>query len=1051
MTPSRLGTALVLFATSLFAQNAELRLDVVRESLTGTHRTYRQSIDGLEVVAAGRAESDTIDGRRAIAERLAQRPLTRSAAAMAVPSGEGDLVYVNVDGEARLARRVVSQERKLEPWARYYDATTGALLRAEPLFFTAKGRVFDVNPVAKLNAPSLQDGNNAASAVPESAYSVVDLQDLAGSGPLIGPYVAIAQLEAPSPTPADASQPLLFDRSDPRFEEVNAYFQLDRSQRYLQSLGYVGTRSIVPYAVPVDPHAANGTDNSYYLPEAIAGRGALFFGDGGTDDAEDSDILLHEYGHAIEDWIAPLTFAGTIASQSRALGEAFGDYWAFSSTYDATVASGRDPYCIADWDARCAGDDSSERCGYPAGANCLRRVDGAKTMADYIVSDASGTEHRNGEIWSSALREIFLAIGKRTTDILVIESHFGVPPNPTYAIMARRMLDVDRLLNGGRNASTVCASMVVRGILAASDCDLEPRGERTLFQSPDRGIAIPENNATGIVSRLVITDPRAIEKLSVRLDVAHTARGDLRITLVAPDGTQVLLAEASLDRTADIHATYGIDAQPAQSLDAFRGKPAAGEWQLRIADLHPKDVGTLLDWTLLIQFAGDAPSATRPAAGAHQTIAAVIHAPGANGTTFSSDVRLLNRGTMARTASLIFTPTGADGRTTFAAVKVDLPPGEIVALDDIVSSTFTSTGGGQLEIGAGDADILATSRTYTHAPGGGTLAREGGTLAREGGTYGQFIPATASSTLGYVTQLRSTQDFRSNVGFAETAGVEGVVRVTIYDALRGVQLAQSDQRILPFGHSQFPVSGAELLIAELRVVEGDARIASYGSVVENRTGDPIYIPGEQPRASSYVAPVINAPGANGTFWQTEIAFSAPHDRDAVASLRTYDTTGRRELTLLSTAAHTTLLTATVAPFGTMRLDTDADSLANARIGTGGYNQFVPFQRIVDGTPPRDLLQVESSMAFRTNLGAINAGEVDAHLRFTLFDAAGTAIASTERTLRPFEAIQFPVGAIRAVPLLHGRVRVEMLEGGAYAAWASVVDNITGDPIFVPGQ
>ena len=34
----------------------------------------------------------------------------------------------------------------------------------------------------------------------------------------------------------------------------------------------------------------------------------------------------------------------------------------------------------------------------------------AATMADFIISSASGTEHKNGEIWSSALREIFMAL-----------------------------------------------------------------------------------------------------------------------------------------------------------------------------------------------------------------------------------------------------------------------------------------------------------------------------------------------------------------------------------------------------------------------------------------------------------------------------------------------------------------------------------------------------------------------------------------------------------------------------------------------------------------
>ncbi|MCU1349461.1 MAG: bacillolysin, partial [Acidobacteria bacterium] len=902
-----------------------------------------------------------------------------------------------------------------------------------------KGRVFDVNPVARLNDPALQDGNNAAAAVPESAYSVVELQDLAGSGPLIGPNVAISQLEAPSPTPADASQPLLFDRSDPRFEEVNAYFQLDRAQRYLQSLGYAGTRRIIAYPIQVDPHAANGTDNSYYLPEAIAGRGSLYFGDGGTDDAEDSDIMLHEYGHAIEDWIAPLTFAGTSSSQSRALGEGFGDYWAFSSTYDLTVASGRDPFCIADWDARCANDDPSERCGYAAGADCLRRVDGKKTIADYITSDASGTEHRNGEIWSSALRQIFLAIGKRTSDTLVIESHFGVPPNPTFAVMARRMLDVDHLLYGDAHAAAICGAMTLRGIFAAGDCSLSPRGERTLFQSPDRGIAIPENNSAGIVSRLTITKPGTIAKLYVHLDVAHTARGDLRITLVAPDGTQVLLADASLDRAADIHATYGLDAQPAQSLDALRGKPAAGEWQLRIADVHPKDTGTLLDWSLLIQFDGDAPSNSRPA-GTGQFIPAVIHAPGANGTNFVSDVRLFNRGALPATVSLIFTPTGADGSTTFSAIRIELAPAEVVALDDVVASAFTMTGMGQLEVTGDPADIVVTSRTYTRG---------------NGGTYGQFIPATPSSSFAWVAQLQSTADFRSNVGFAETAGSAGTVRMTLYDATTSNVISVSDYHLAPFSHAQFPVTAAARMLAELRVIAGNARIAGYGSVLDNRTNDPIFVPGQEPRAGPFAAPVITADGANGTHWRTDIGFAAPSANAAV--MLTYaDAASGKVGTAFNMVPYNALFpTSAVIAFGALEVDGKDPILVSAKIYTtspvGTYGQFLPLQPIVQSTPPRDLLQIESSAAFRTNVGAINPTKGEARVRFTLFDAAGRPIGETDRTLRPFETIQFPVGAITAAPVLHGRVHVQLLAGSAYVAWASVVDNVTGDPIFVPGQ
>src|SRR5438128_6795758 len=369
----------------------------------------------------------------------------------------------------------------------------------------------------------------------------------------------------------------MFDRSQDPFKGVNAYFAIDRSQRYLQSLGFIGTRRIVPYAIPVDPHAANGTDNSFFVVET-PGIGALFFGDGGTDDAEDPDIMLHEFGHAIQESIAPGAFGGTSSSQSRAMGEGFGDYWSFSENYEGTIPSGRDPFCIGDWDARCAGDDSSQLCGYPAGADCLRRVDSTKTMSDFINSDVPGTEHKNGEIWSSALREIFMTIGKRTTDTIVLEGTFGVPIGPTYQLMAQKLLSADRALSGGADVPAICAAMTKRGILGNSDCTPPPRGEITWLQSTS--------------STLTVTDPRPIANLTLYTSII----GDAQVTLIGPDGTT-------------------------GAPDAFRGKSGAGTWSLLVTSSQPV---TLITWSLAITFSGDMPALLRPAStGGQKFIAAV--------------------------------------------------------------------------------------------------------------------------------------------------------------------------------------------------------------------------------------------------------------------------------------------------------------------------------------------------------------------------------------------------------------------------------------------
>jgi subtilisin-like proprotein convertase family protein len=1059
---------LLFVAAAVNAQ--DLRLDYERESLLGTYRHYAQYVDGLPVLGGEVIELVAPDGsvrelHRAIARPAPKRALiAKSTALAAAPHGtvsDAELVAVNRDGEARPAWRVVVEEKPHEPVAHYIDAATGAVLAIKPLFaqITAKGRVFDPNPVAKLNDPSLRDQNDSAAAVPDSAYSLVDLLELNPTGMLAGPNVQIVDTDAPNTLHADASQSLLFDRSQPQFEEVNVYFHIDRSQRYMQSLGYTGARRIVGYAIPVDPHSLSGADNSLYVGSSIQGQGKLYLGDGGVDDAEDPDIVLHEFFHSVQDWIAPSAFFGTSASQSRAMGEGFSDYWAYSSNYEPGLGSGRDPYCIADWDAHCAGDESGQNCGYPAGADCLRRVDSAKTMNDYNNSDISGTEHKNGEIWSSALRQIFDALvirhgvtdGRRTADTLVLESMFGAPSNPTYATIAKKMLDADRALNGGVHRAALCSAFTARLILGSDDCDAAPRGDVTLFQSAQQGIAIPDNAPAGVTSTLDITDTRAIERLSVNVNIAHPSRGDLQILLTAPDGTTVILQNPSTDRTPATQVAYGIDADPAERLDVFQGRAANGRWTLTVKDLRAQNAGTLFSWSLGITFAGDVPASIRPSSFApRQLIAAVAHTPGALGTVWQTDVRLFNRGAVTASVTAIFTHAGEEGWNHFAAVNLSIAPKQVVALADVVAATMRTSGVGQLEF-LGDTDaLLITSRTYTRA---------------NGGTYGQFIPSvptTESAVVTYLPRIQSLLNFRSNVGFAETAGGSGTVRVTLFNGGTGNVISQQEYPILPFSQMQFPASGAPLLTAELRVVSGDARIVAYSSVIDNRTGDPIYVPAAVPRPGTFSAPVISQPGVN-TFWRSDVFLSAIGDSGGTYLLTYTDSvTAERTVKFGTVGAHEVLALDDIVAaffrrsgFGSVRAELDGNLVATSRTATsspgGTYGQFVPL-RLADLVSPRELLHIERSSAFRTNLGALNTGGLDEVVRFTLYDAAGHAMGSTDRTVGALGVVQFSIDAITNAPIVDGRVEVEVITSNGHAlAWASVVDNATGDPIFVPAQ
>lgn len=986
------GILAVLLSLPLAA--ADLRLELVRHSLTGTHCRYREYVEDVPT------------------ERYVTRQCSATLTAASI-AGPARTQRVHVGG--RVLRREIVTERPLEPFAYDYDERSGLLVRTIPLFFRGKpALVFHPNPVVALNDPSLQDRNDSAAAVPANAYERVELEDVADEGVLRGPHAATVDRQAPAIAPPSAAGSLEFDREHDGFEYVNAYHHIDASQRHLQALGFVGQRAVVPYAVEVDAHAANGSDNSYFIPSNTQpGIGTLYFGDGGTDDAEDADLVVHEYAHAILEWIAPGTFTGAFASQARALAEGFGDYWAYSTHVAERLESGRDPFCFADWDARCWEDDASQNCGYPPGTNCLRRLDSTRTMADYEPFDSAGVEYRNGSIWSSALREIHEQLGRTITDSIVIESIFGTPPDPSFAVMAQRMIEADRLLYGGVHRDVICDAMASRGIV--SSCTISPRGETTRFGSSDVGIPIPENSA-GIVGRVTVSDPRPIEKLFVRVDIAHPSRGDLRIELVAPDGTRVLLQEVSFERTADVRTTFGLTAIPVEALDVFRGMSAAGTWQLVVRDLRARDLGTLLSWGLEIQFAGEPPVTSRPRDGRTQMIPVVTRVYGVGMTQFASDVRIANPSGERREAMMIFTPSGADGTVEFAALRVSLEPGQTVGFDDVVASAFATSGSGSLEI---LGDVVAMSRTYA---------------LRGGGTMGQQVPPVSETTASLRPPLfvfpMPGEGLRTNIGFVETSGKAVSVRTGGSGSARTL--------VPPFGHVQYPWRFESRLD-----VFGEGTLAAYVSQVDEVSGDAMFVPASNPDAEREgIAPAIRAGGVGGSEWRSDLWISllppgSPIEVEAIGET-TVATSVPEDgvfedvlLTLFDRQAGLLALRMTLAPY----------SFAGTRVRNGRMSQYIPFED-PDAPAEQQLLFIENSAEYRTNIG-IASDFVEAEV--IVYDAAGRVVQQAFLGT-PGGVSQLAVTA----PVTHGRAVVRVLAGRG-RAFASLVDNRTGDATYIAGQ
>lgn len=368
-------------------------------------------------------------------------------------------------GEPRLAYRVVIPS--FEPrgdWEVFVDARTGEVISVTDmtcfhhpvesgggnLKVDGSGYVNDPDPLSTAHAtygdPGFVDNNDADSPQLTAQRQLRTLRDItlnAGVYTLSGPYVTAFDWDTPNTPVVTATQPdsFRFTRFQDGYEDVMVYYHLDKSQRYIQSLGFTNIQN---NSIQADPHGFNGADNSAYYPST----NRLTFGEGGVDDAEDADVLLHEYGHAIHNGTVP-GWSGS--GQQGALGEGFGDYWAESYSRSLNFWQPSDPayFWVFGWDGHnpfWAGRVLNYTAHYPEGL--------------------TGTIHTDGQMWSSSLMSIWNEIGKQVLDRLVLQSHFYLTASGvTMAQNAEAVIQADRNLYGGAHLQSIVYWFGQRGFI----------------------------------------------------------------------------------------------------------------------------------------------------------------------------------------------------------------------------------------------------------------------------------------------------------------------------------------------------------------------------------------------------------------------------------------------------------------------------------------------------------------------------------------------------------------------------------------------------------
>jgi Fungalysin metallopeptidase (M36)/Fungalysin/Thermolysin Propeptide Motif len=349
--------------------------------------------------------SARIDRTRAI--RIASADVGVRGLRAAITAG---LVIRPGEGGTLVWRVVIPSARPLGDFEVLVDAATGEIVARHDLldrFQTGKAKLYKVNPVVQRGGAKDLWGDHHDRDTPllrrlRRRITLPNIDD--GQDCLRGRWVHSLRGRKRKET---CKRNLRWDnvtRSDGRFEALMVYFEINRAQAYIQSLGFsdsnpspngIADRAQRAIADAFKP------DNSFYSSTTRL----IAYGSGGVDDAEDGDVIVHEYGHAMQDSQSP-GFGQSSRFQAGALAEGSSDYWAAAISAITPHTSNEDDVCIFDWDATTYGKFFPRVPPAISGRRCGRRADFGRTLPAAKHSMCRTDIHCVGQVWSSALWDL---------------------------------------------------------------------------------------------------------------------------------------------------------------------------------------------------------------------------------------------------------------------------------------------------------------------------------------------------------------------------------------------------------------------------------------------------------------------------------------------------------------------------------------------------------------------------------------------------------------------------------------------------------------------
>ncbi len=226
-----------------------------------------------------------------------------------------------------------------------------------------------------------------------------------------------------------------------------------------------------------------------------------------------------------------------------------------------------------------------------------------------------------------------------------------------------------------------------------------------------------------------------------------------------------------------------------------------------------------------------------------------------------------------------------------------------------------------------------------------------------------------------------------------------------------------------------------------------------------------------PGKELFIPAGARATGAHGTYWKTDLRiyntsssvanvtiYYLPRIEYVSHAASTEITLNGNEVRVLENVLENTFAISDNTAGG-FRLVSDQDIIAESRTWTPGetgtYGQRIagiPKGHEIRAGEVSNVLYIDSSDDFRTNLGMVETSGNGSTIVLHLYDGNGVHIGQQEVTLSPYEAKQID-GILASFGVSSGsnyRVAFEVLSGSAIP-YSSQVDNVSGDPIYIDGS